>query len=493
MKSRDRHILVAGSEEDLATLATLLESRGYSVQLCKDGSAALEGALRSHPGLIIASTSLAGMSAERLGHVVRSNPHLSDVAFYFVGRDGEHVEGFQRHRDHHIVRPFNADQMVGEVATYFVRRARARQFGGQEKEIEGNLAQIALIDLLQIFALNHKNGVLKLSHKAEQGTLFLVNGLVVNASLGKVDGEKAVYRLLRWDEGKFWFFPGVPEVERRINSATDHLIMEGLRQNDEMIAQAAQLPQPETHLALRIPRDRLPQGMRPATQEILLKLEYYPRVADLLDQCMVPDFEILQLLKLLIEKGVVEERQSEAPKSRQKQVLLSATQLLAMRERLGDRNGLTEQGTAKLLLAAAQPEKLQQFVQALQGTPEFEPDDAFLQAAPELALGDIGQLNLADTFSLRVFSLPASTAMAPLWPVFVKRSVGVAMLGPKGSMPEIEGYFAKRPELIVAYVGHEAGPQVDFVLSRGDRGSLRNLLNYFADRSQGAAAPKGNP
>jgi DNA-binding response OmpR family regulator len=477
MKSRDRHILLAGSEEDLATLATLLETRGYSVQLCKDGSAALEGALRSHPGLIIASTTLAGMSAERLGHVVRSNPHLSDVAFYFVGRDGEHVEGFQRHRDHHIVRPFNAEQMVGEVATYFVRRARARQFGGQEKEIEGNLAQIALIDLLQIFALNHKNGVLKLSHKAEQGTIFLVNGLVVNASLGKVDGEKAVYRLLRWEEGKFWFFPGVPEVERRINSATDHLIMEGLRQNDEMIAQAAQLPQPETLLALRIPRDRLPQGMRPATQEILLKLEYYPRVADLLDQCMVPDFEILQLLKLLIEKGVVEERQNDAPKSRQKQVLISATQLLAMRERLGDRNGLTEQGTAKLLLAAAHPARLQQFV----------------QAEPELALGDIGLLNLADTFSLRVFSLPASTSMAPLWPVFVKRSVGVAMLGPKGSMPEIESYFAKRPEIMVAYVGHEAGPQVDFVLSRGDRGSLRNLLNYFADRSQGAAASRGNP
>jgi DNA-binding response OmpR family regulator len=490
MKSRERHILLAGSEEEIAALATLLESRGFSVELCKDGSAALEGALRSHPGLIIVSTALSGMSAERLGQVLRANPHLSDVAFYFVGRDGDQVEGFQRHRDHYIVRPFNADQVAGEVATYFVRRARARQFGGQEKEIEGNLGQIALIDLLQIFALNHKNGILKLSRKAEQGTLFLDNGHVVNASLGKVDGEKAVYRLLRWEEGKFWFFPGKPEVEKRIAAATDHLIMEGLRQNDEMIAQAGQLPRPEAHLALRIPRDRLPQGMRPSTQEVLLKLEYYPLVADLLDQCMIPDFEILQLLKLLIEKGVVEERQGETAKSKQKQVLLGSSQLLTLRERLGDRNGLTEQGSAKLLLAASQPAQLRQFVQALQGTPEFEPDDAFLQAGQELALGDIGQIALSEIFLLRIFSLPSSAAMAPLWPVFAKRCIGVAILGPKGSMPEIEAHFAKRPEISVAYVGFEAAPQVDFVLARGDRGSLRSLLTFFADRTQ-AGGPKG--
>ena len=57
-------------------------------------------------------------------------------------------------------------------------------------------------------------------------------------------------------------------------------------------------------------------------------------------------------------------------------------------------------------------------------------------------------------------------------------------------MPEIEAYFAKRPEISVAYVGFEAAPHVDFVLARGDRGSLRNLLTFFADRSQ-AAGPKG--
>ena len=492
MKARDRHILLAGGEEDLAALAALLEGRGFSVQLCQDGSAALEAALRSHPGLIIASTALAGVTAERLGQVLRANPHLTDIAFYFVGRDGEHVEGFQRHRDHLRTRPFNADQMVGEVAAYFVRRARARQFGGQEKEIEGNLAQIALVDLLQIFALNHKNGTLKLSHKAEQGSIFLVNGLVVNAALGKVDGEKAVYRLLRWQEGKFWFFPGIPEVEKRIATATDHLIMEGLRQNDELLALAHQLPQPEAHLALRIPRDRLPQGMRPATQEVLLKLEYYPRVADLLDQCMVPDFEILQLLRLLIEKGVVEERQGETPRVRQAQVLLSSSQLLALRERLGDRNGLTEQGSAKLLLAAADPAALRQFVQALQGMPEFTPDDTFLQGGQELALGDIGQLDLSDTFQLRLFSLPAGAAMAPLWPVFAKRCVGLALLGTKGSMPELEGFFSRRAEIPAASVGPTAGPQCDFALARGDRASLRNLLVYFAERAH-AEAPRGTP
>lgn len=479
-----RRILLVGNRPDFVALVAPLQAQGFSVQVCSDGPQALEGALRYVPGLMIVDMDMGGVAPDRLSHILRSTPRLKDLPFLFIGKDGEHIEGFQRHRDLFTSRPFNAEQLIREIASSFSRRERARQVGVQEKQVEGNLSQIALIDLLQIFALNRKSGMLSLARRSEQGALYLSDGMVVNARLGRVEGEKAVYRLLTWQEGKFWFFPGQPEVEARIAVQTDHLIMEGLRQNDEMAAQATTLPGLDAQLSLKIARDRLPPGLRPATQEVLQKLEYFPCVADLLDQCSVPDYELLQILKILITKGVVEERRTGETKAQQRQVLLTTTQIITARERLGDQDALMEQGSAKLLLIASAPEQLRRFVQSLQGIHEFEPDDAFLSGSQDLCLGNLGILTLSETFSLRLFCLPAERAMAPLWPVFLRRSFGVIILAPVGALPEVESFLAQRPGDPFVYVGQDVTQPGAYVLPRGDRSALRTLLAAFADRAQ---------
>ncbi|OGR35291.1 MAG: hypothetical protein A2091_01445, partial [Desulfuromonadales bacterium GWD2_61_12] len=474
-KATQRRILVVGNAADVVALATPLQGQGFSVQLCSDGPQALESALRYAPGLMLVDTGLVGVSPDRLSHILRSTPRLKDLPFLFIGKDGDRVDGFQRHRDLFLARPFNPEQLIHEISTSFARRERARQVGLQEKQIEGNLSQIALTDLLQIFALNRKSGMLSLARRSEQGALYLNDGMVVNARLGRVEGEKAVYRLLLWQEGKFWFFPGQPEVENRIAVQTDHLIMEGLRQNDEMAALAATFPPLDVQLTLKIPRERLPQGLRPITQEVLQKLEYFPGVAELLDQCSAPDYELLQILKTLIDKGVVEERRTEDVKAQQRQVLLTTTQIIAARERLGDHDTLMEQGTAKLLLLASNPEQLRRFVQALQGVHEFAPDAAFLSGVQELALGDLGLLTLSETFALRLFCLPAAPPMAPLWPVFLRRSFGIVLLAPNGALPEFEAFLATRPGDPFVYAGNDPSAANTLVLPRGDRSALRNL------------------
>lgn len=489
-KASQRRILVVGSAADIVGLAAPLQGQGFAVQVCSDGPQALESALRYAPGLMLVDTGLAGVSPDRLSHILRSTPRLKDLPFLFVGRDGERVDGFQRHRDLFLARPFNPEQLIHEITSSFARRERARQVGLQEKQIEGNLSQIALTDLLQIFALNRKSGMLSLARRAEQGALYLNDGMVVNARLGRVEGEKAVYRLLLWQEGKFWFFPGQPEVENRIAVQTDHLIMEGLRQNDEMAALAATLPALDVQLTLKVPRERLPQGLRPTTLELLQKLEYFPGVAELLDQCTAPDYELLQILKTLIDKGVVEERRTEDVRAQQRQVLLSTTQIIAARERLGDHDALMEQGTAKLLLVASDQEQLYRFVQSLQGIHEFAPDDAFLSGGKELALGDLGLLTLSETFALRLFCLPANSVMGPLWPVFLRRSFGIVILSPCGALPEFEAFLASRPGDPFVYAGSDSTQPNTLVLPRGDRSALRNLLAFFADRAQGKVIPR---
>lgn len=486
MSAHPRTILLAAAGEDVTTLVAPLHERGYAATLCGDGSQALAQALEVLPDLLIVETGLSGIPVERLSQILRANPRLRELAIVFIGREGERVEGFQRHRDLFLARPFNREQLLAEVVRIFTRRERARQVGGQEKEVTGNLRQIALVDLLQIFSLNRKSGTLTLNHGQLRGQAFLREGRLVNARSGSVEGLKAFYRLLTWESGTFTFTPGLAEVAVLIDAPTDHLIMEGLRQCDEMQAQAGVLPGVETRLALRISRDKLPPGLRPATQEILLRLEYYPRVGDLLDHCTLPDFEALQVLKVLLDKGVVEVQREGALASGVRAPLLSPAEILRVRDRFGEREGLLEQTTAKLLLLADAPEQLRDLAQSLQGLPEFEPDDTFLVDGRDLGPADLGRLVLSDTFALRLCLLPAAPEMAPLWVPFAQRLFGAVLLGARGADGETERFFRAQGTPFAQVAAAAAGNGV-FRLRRGDRQGWTALLGYLAGPEPAAA------
>jgi len=482
-------VILASARDDLQGLAEPLQQQGCQVHTCSDGARALELALRLFPQLLVVDSDIPLLPAARLAQILRANPRTEALSFFFVGREGEEIEGFQRHRDQFLLRPFNREQLLLTIATFFSRRERTEQVSRQEKEVAGSLDQISLVDLLQVFGLNRKDGILHLARGEERAAVFILEGCVINARVGRVGGEKAFFRLLRWESGTFWFVPGPPEVEALIATPLDHLLMEGMRQNDEENAQRDALPRPETLLAVKVPRDRLPHGLRPTTQEILMLLEYYPRVEELLDHCPRPDFEVLQILKVLLEKGLIEEQQAapgEAP-----QPLLTAEEVLAAKDFFNDAELLLESASSKLVLLATAPDQLRQFTQALQGLPEFEPESAFVLGGDSLGLGDIGRLTIGESFAVRLFSLPATAATAPLWTAFGRRLFGVAALGETAGMEAAIGFFEESLHVPVARVAFAPPPAAGtYLLQRNDRQGVRRLLASFATRFTGEPVPE---
>lgn len=242
MKPQGKKILIAGDGPDLAEMAELLQQQGFELHPCVDGAKALEMALTLAPDLAVVDTGVPLLPAAKLAQILRSNPRTEGLDFVFVGREGEEVDGFRRRRDLFVPRPFNPEQLLARILGHFARKERTEQLSRQEKEIEGSLAQISLVDLLQVFGLNRKDGVLSLRRGEERGSIHLLGGAVVNARCGRVEAQKAFYRLLGWEEGLFSFRPMALETEPRIAAPMDHLLMEGLRQHDEMLAQAERLP-----------------------------------------------------------------------------------------------------------------------------------------------------------------------------------------------------------------------------------------------------------
>jgi len=470
-------ILLAGVDPSFAGIARSLTENGYMVSLCADGGKALQISLERHPQLMIVDCALTTIPVTRLTQILRANPQSGEMPIIFIGDEGTEVDGFQRHRDHLLVRPLQFEQLLAVINAHFSRIEQARRIGRQQQEVEGSLDQMALVDLLQVFGLNRKSGTLNLRRGVERGSVYLDNGAVINASAGRVDGEKALYRLLKWEGGIFRFSPGQPQVEAKISAPIDHLLMEGLRILDEMNAQAATLPALNARLVLRIPRDRLPQGLRPATRDILLKLEYYPRVGDLLDQCPYPDFHVLQVLRVLREKGVISENQGDDLPA----VIpfLSAAEILTAHQYLFGSGQLVEHATARILILTDSVEQADSFVALLHDIAEFEPTDNFLPAGGQLLPGDLGRLPLSESFALRFIRLPAQAQYQPLWPVFAHHLFGVLSLAPAGTLPEAEQYFSQigRP---IAYLDAQAPVGQSYPLKKGDRKGLAKLFTFFA-------------
>ena len=269
-----------------------------------------------------------------------------------------------------------------------------------------------------------------------------------------------------------------------ITTPLDHLLMEGMRQNDELAAQADSLPAPGTRLALKTSRERLPRGLRPPTQEILLLLENHRLVEDVLDQSQRPDLEVLRILRVLLEKGLVEEVR-EGP-SGEPVPLLTSGEVMAVREYFNEGDVLLEEASAKLVLLCTSAEQVCAFVQSLQGHAEFRPGDNGLPAGAEPGLGDIGRLVVGETFSLRLFCLPAGAGTAPLWTPFSRRLFGVAALGEGNEMAAAVSFFETDCHVPVARLRFSGPESRDgFLLAPDDRRSLRRLLAFCASRFTG--------
>ncbi len=107
------------------------------------------------------------------------------------------------------------------------------------KSMEGMLSEVPLTDILQMFSTGNKTGVLTLRHTSSNGRIYMRDGRIVYASLDGYEdmpSQKALFRMLAWEEGTFEMgkWEDLPSHGVEINESPQMLIMEGLRQLDEL-------------------------------------------------------------------------------------------------------------------------------------------------------------------------------------------------------------------------------------------------------------------
>ncbi len=448
-------VLIADSNPDRCrAIGEACAHRGLAVATVDSGAVALERTLADVPELVVAAGDLALIAARRLAEILRANPRTQHVRIVFVGRDT--TGGLSSGLFDEVLPPETHERDVASrVEAMLAQRARIDAVGREtstDHEVQGQLSQIPLTDLLQVFHMNRRTGELQLSRtepgrRREQGRVLLRDGNVVQAHAGPlVEGEKALYRLLSWRDGSFAFAPTRVTAAARILTPTRALLLEGVRQLDEWERLRGNLPPLGAKVVLSVAKVELPNAVHPVTQEVLLLLEIYDRVREIVDHCGYPDYQVLRTLQTLIDRGLVELQREPENASSDRGTLFDALQVRQLREWL-EKGRARRSGSmaAKVLVASADPGATRDFTRLLESLPGMEAAPAVRDGGPNPGdLVELGHLAVGEGLGIDWIHLPAADSFRATWPVACHGALGTLVLV---SMPVGDTEAALRPLL----------------------------------------------
>jgi hypothetical protein len=186
---------------------------------------------------------------------------------------------------------------------------------GSKTKFAGALQDMAVVDLIQTIEISRKSGVIHFKHPdGKRGSIYFRSGKVIDAELGRLTGEDAVYRLLVWSDGEFEV--EFKNVRRKdvIELSSQGLLMEGMRRVDEWGRLCEQLPPLET--VFEVDYRELAERLAEIPDEIngILRLFDGRRsLMHVVDDCEFSDLEALNVISKLYFEGLIYDASTGGP------------------------------------------------------------------------------------------------------------------------------------------------------------------------------------
>jgi len=211
----------------------------------------------------------------------------------------------------------------------------------------------------------------------------------------------------------------------------DGLLMEGMRQLDEWVSIHRLMPPPSTVLKMTKSREELPLNMRPVTQEVLLLLEFYNTVEEIVEKTPHTDYDVCKSILGLIQKGILIPVVEEKQQTRKEGPLVDPELLLHMHRFLipakSDQAGMS---WGKIMVFSRHPEPFKLFLAKIADVSGFRlsRDNFSNREIISASFGTVGVLEISESAHLQIFLLPASKEAVPLWRAFSEGAMGAVFL-----------------------------------------------------------------
>lgn len=431
-----RVLIADGDSTRQKALADACTARGHVVDRASHGPGALELALERPPGAVICPVDLPVIDGARLAEILRANPRTRALCMVYLVEDELDAPLSLDLRDRVVASPWAEQDVLEQLEAIAERRGRSDD-AARDAELEGKLAQIALVDLIQMLHLSRKTGTLRVTAEgaAEPAEILLHEGQLVDAVQtlrdgSTIGGEKALFRMLAWRQGHFSFAPGRSDARARISQPTRALLLEGARQLDEATQLRGHLPGPDVPLRFRVPRRELEARAQPLTREVLAAIETWRRIGEIIDRCPVPDAQVVRVLHDLLRRGALE---VDLPGATPEGPGPESEGAFTAQQRRRARDWAAAQvppagPVLKALVVPASPALIPPFFEALCACSDFVADPGRASGPAWVGVAGLGHFVLGDELRLRLLAISPDPRLAPTWELASYGSLGTLVL-----------------------------------------------------------------
>jgi DNA-binding response OmpR family regulator len=313
-------LLVDGDVKSLRVLEVSLKKAGFNVTTAVNGLDALEKVETSHPDLIISDIRMPDLDGFGLCQRLKQRPEWGEIPFIFLTGSKsveDKIRGLELGVEEYLTKPIYIKEIITRVKILLQKKQRASLEEKRETRTKfaGTLSDMAVVDLIQTIEISRKSGVIHFTGGERRAAIYFRNGKVIDAELGRLQGEDAVYRLLIWADGEFEV--EFKNIRRRdvVELSSQGLLMEGMRRLDEWGRLLEQLPALETifEVDYRELAERLAE-LPDEVNGILRLFDGRRSLMQVVDDGELADLEALSVISRLYFEGLIyEARRQNVP------------------------------------------------------------------------------------------------------------------------------------------------------------------------------------
>lgn len=187
-----------------------------------------------------------------------------------------------------------------------LEQASARRSTGSSMRMSGVIEEIPLPDLLQLLSTSRKSGLLVVHSEHGDGRIHFRKGQMYYATIDEsydLHPRKAIHRMLAWTSGGFSLEPpDDKQVLEELEDSTESLLMEGMRQIDELSRLEKDLPPRDAKLTLVAPLTAPLRELSPAELDMLQLVLNNGTLRATLDRSPLGDAETAAAVRALIAR-----------------------------------------------------------------------------------------------------------------------------------------------------------------------------------------------
>lgn len=241
-------ILIVDKEpKNLKILEDNFVEANYQVDAATSAYEALEKIKTKSYNVILSEVSGPSIDGYHLLEQIQRESLNANVPVIFLTQKSDvwnRVKSFKLGAKDYIVKPMHVKEIIARVNMVVSRMERQNaEETIAKKKFSGRLEDLCLTDLIEVFGIERKTGVLSIyNENGNTGQVYFKKGSLINAASNGSRAEEAVFKMMSWHRGRFSMLFTDVDIEDDISISNMGILLEGAKRMEQREELLKQLP-----------------------------------------------------------------------------------------------------------------------------------------------------------------------------------------------------------------------------------------------------------